>query len=122
VTAAWSPHRLKGFFGTLVQDSFCWFGGEVVLAVKSEPRRKMTRQEAGRLGGEKVARERGSEFYRVIGRKGGEKVAEERGAEFYRQIGRRGGENRRSRTTTAKEGLGVVQRSQANQRKNAVAN
>jgi general stress protein YciG len=87
------------------------------LAVKNEPRRKMTRQEAGRLGGEKVARERGPEFYREIGRKGGEKVAEERGAEFFRQIGRKGGENRRSRTAATKEGFGAAQRSQASRRK-----
>jgi general stress protein YciG len=34
--------------------------------------------EAGRKGGEKVAEERGSEFYREIGKKGGESRAEER--------------------------------------------
>lgn len=70
----------------------------MVLAVKDQVGRKMTRQEAGRKGGEKVARERGSEFYRKIGRKGGEKVAEERGSEFYRQIGRKGGESRGNRS------------------------
>ena len=53
------------------------------MTIESEERRKMTREEAGRKGGQKVARERGSEFYREIGRKGGEKVAEERGSEFY---------------------------------------
>jgi uncharacterized protein len=68
----------------------------MVLEVKNTEQRKMTRQEAGRKGGEKVARERGSEFYRKIGRKGGEKVAEERGSEFYRTIGRKGGESRRN--------------------------
>ena len=66
----------------------------MILTVKSEEKRKMTREEAGRKGGEKVARERGPEFYREIGRKGGEKVAEERGSEFYREIGRKGGESR----------------------------
>ncbi len=55
---------------------------------------KMTRQEAGRKGGQKVAKERGSEFYREIGRKGGEKVAAQRGSEFYKEIGKKGGENR----------------------------
>ena len=55
------------------------------MVVKSEEKRKMTREEAGRKGGEKVARERGPQFYREIGRKGGEKVAEERGSEFYRR-------------------------------------
>jgi len=64
----------------------------------------MTRQEAGRIGGEKVARERGPEFYRQIGKKGGEKVAEERGTEFYREIGRKGGENRSSKKAVAKAG------------------
>jgi uncharacterized protein len=44
------------------------------LAVKSEQKRKLTRQEAGRIGGEKVARERGPEFYRAIGKKGGEQL------------------------------------------------
>ncbi len=67
------------------------------MTVESEQRRKMTREEAGRKGGQKVARERGSEFYREIGRKGGEKVAEERGTEFYREIGRKGGESRGNR-------------------------
>jgi hypothetical protein len=32
------------------------------LAVKTVTKRKMTREEAGRKGGEKVARERGAEF------------------------------------------------------------
>jgi uncharacterized protein len=67
------------------------------LTIESEERRKMTREEAGRIGGQKVARERGLEFYREIGRKGGEKVAEERGSEFYREIGRKGGESRGNR-------------------------
>jgi general stress protein YciG len=76
------------------------------LAVKNAERRKMTRQEAGRKGGEKVARERGLDFYRMIGRKGGEKVAEERGSEFYKEIGRKGGESRgnRNRRTGTKTG------------------
>ena len=73
-------------------------GGELVLTVESEQGRKMTREEAGRKGGQKVARERGSEFYKAIGKKGGEKVAEERGTEFYREIGRKGGESRGNRS------------------------
>ena len=32
------------------------------MVVKSEEKRKMTREEAGRKGGEKVARERGPNF------------------------------------------------------------
>jgi general stress protein YciG len=57
-----------------------------------ETKKGMTVQEAGRLGGEKVARERGHEFYEEIGRKGGEKVARERGHEFYEEIGHKGGQ------------------------------
>jgi general stress protein YciG len=72
----------------------------------STQNKKMTRQEAGRKGGQKVARERGPEFYRQIGKKGGEKVAEERGTEFYREIGRRGGESRGARNAGAKVGSG----------------
>lgn len=67
----------------------------------------MTREEADRMGGQKVARERGSEFYREIGRKGGEKVAEERGTEFYREIGRKGGESRGNKSTITKRGQEV---------------
>lgn len=58
---------------------------------------KMTRQEAGRKGGQKVAKERGSEFYREIGRKGGEKVVAQRGSEFFKEIGKKGGESRGSK-------------------------
>ena len=77
------------------------------MAVKHQARRKMTRREAGKKGGEKVSRERGREFYRKIGKKGGEKVAEERGSEFYREIGRKGGESRgnRIKITTRKKVL-----------------
>lgn len=69
------------------------------MTVRAQENKKMTRQEAGRKGGEKVARERGPEFYRAIGKKGGEKVAEERGSEFYREIGRKGGESRNKNAT-----------------------
>ena len=65
---------------------------------------KMTREEAGRKGGQKVARERGSEFYREIGRKGGEKVAAQRGSEFYKEIGKKGGESRGSKGVGKKKG------------------
>jgi general stress protein YciG len=82
------------------------------LAVKSEEKRKMTREEAGRKGGEKVARERGREFYREIGRKGGEKVAEERGSEFYKEIGRKGGESRGSKIIGTKVARGRRRRAE----------
>jgi general stress protein YciG len=52
----------------------------------------MTVSEAGRKGGEKVAAERGHEFYEEIGKKGGQKVAAERGHEFYEEIGHKGGQ------------------------------
>ena len=75
-----------------------------VVAVRSEEeiRGKMSREDAGRKGGQKVARERGTEFYREIGRKGGEKVAKQRGSEFFREIGRKGGESRKNRNVSAK--------------------
>ena len=104
---------LKGYPMGYNNKTFSSFGGEIVLAVKSEEGRKMTRQEAGRKGGEKVARERGSEFYREIGRKGGEKVAEERGSEFYREIGRKGGESRGNRANGTKGSHGRERKSQA---------
>ena len=75
-----------------------------VLTAKTD-QKKMTRQEAGRKGGEKVARDRGTEFFREIGRKGGEKVAEERGSEFFREIGRKGGENRRGRNVSQQKSV-----------------
>lgn len=54
----------------------------------------MTLAEAGRRGGEKVKRERGSDFYATIGRKGGRRVAQDHGPSFYSKIGRKGGEAR----------------------------
>jgi len=80
------------------------------LTVESEQGRKMTREEAGRRGGQKVARERGSEFFREIGRKGGEKVAEERGTDFYREIGKKGGESRGNRSLSVKVAQGTRRR------------
>lgn len=64
------------------------------MTVRTVMKRKMSREEAGRKGGKKVARERGVEYYKAIGRKGGEKVAEERGSDFFREIGRKGGESK----------------------------
>ncbi len=46
--------------------------------------------EAGRKKGEKVAEERGSEFYSDIGKKGGEARAEDK--ESPREAGRKGGQ------------------------------
>lgn len=80
------------------------------MAVENELKQKMTRQEAGRKGGQKVARERGSEFYREIGRKGGAKVAEQRGSGFYREIGRKGGESKGNRNVATKSSAGGERR------------
>lgn len=51
---------------------------------------------AGRKGGEKVAAERGSEFFSEIGRKGGEASPGkfQKGSERARQAGRKGGRAR----------------------------
>lgn len=58
---------------------------------------KMSREEAGRLGGEKVAQERGSEFYSEIGQRGGEnspgQFGKEQGADPS-EAGRKGGQAR----------------------------
>jgi general stress protein YciG len=78
-----------------------FFGGDFILSDEGN-RGKMTHEEAGRKGGQKVARERGPKFFREIGRKGGEKVAEERGSEFYREIGKKGGESRGNRQSKPK--------------------
>ncbi len=43
---------------------------------ETENKRTMTVQEAGRKGGETVARERGHAFYEEIGHKGGQRVRE----------------------------------------------
>ena len=59
---------------------------------QEQPKRPMTVEEAGRRGGEKVASERGSEFFSTIGKKGGDTVARKRGHEFYEEIGRKGGQ------------------------------
>ena len=65
----------------------------------------MTVQEAGRLGGEKVASERGHDFYESIGRKGGQTVAREKGPSFYSEIGHKGGQRVRELIAAGKRGL-----------------
>jgi general stress protein YciG len=54
----------------------------------------MSVSEAGRMGGEKRARELGHEGYEELGRKGGEARARELGHEGYEELGRKGGEAR----------------------------
>lgn len=43
------------------------------MAGTKQPKGDMTVREAGHKGGEKVAKQRGHEFYEEIGHKGGEK-------------------------------------------------
>ncbi|NLI73182.1 MAG: hypothetical protein GX369_00200 [Euryarchaeota archaeon] len=45
-------------------------GGKASRSGRDEEREGMSREEAGRMGGEKVAEERGSEFYSEIGKEG----------------------------------------------------
>lgn len=64
----------RPFFSFLAQERF-------TMANPKDPKYgKMTVSEAGKLGGqkggEKVARERGHEFYEEIGHKGGQRVRE----------------------------------------------
>lgn len=53
---------------------------------------KMTRAEAGRLGGQATSKKHSRAFYQGIGRKGGVTTAETHTTEFYQEIGRKGGE------------------------------
>lgn len=58
-----------------------------------EPQKK-TLSEAGRLGGKKLAKERGPEYYRAIGRKGGATVKARYGRDYFSNIGMKGGKAR----------------------------
>ncbi|UQA59223.1 KGG domain-containing protein [Polyangium aurulentum] len=46
------------------------------MAASQTKKGSMTVEEAGRMGGEKVRDERGTEFYQEIGHKGGQRVKE----------------------------------------------
>ena len=59
---------------------------------RNDDRQGMSREEAGRKGGEATAKSHDREFYQEIGQKGGETVSKERGPEFYSEIGKKGGE------------------------------
>ncbi len=72
------------------------------MAEKNENKGSMTVEEAGRKGGEKVASERGPEFYSEIGHKGGEKVSQDR--EHMSEIGQKGGERVRELVEKGKQG------------------
>lgn len=53
---------------------------------------KMTVEEAGRMGGEEVNKDR--ERMREIGQKGGQATAQSHDSSFYKEIGHEGGEAR----------------------------
>ncbi|WP_159884561.1 KGG domain-containing protein [Paenibacillus puerhi] len=55
---------------------------------------KMSREEAGRKGGEETSRTHDREFYQEIGQKGGEETSRTHDREFYQEIGQKGGESR----------------------------
>jgi general stress protein YciG len=70
------------------------------MANENNNGKKMTTEEAGRLGGEKVAEERGPEFYSEIGKKGGHSQGKENNPgnfandrEKASEAGRKGGQN-----------------------------
>ncbi len=62
---------------------------------------KMTVEEAGRKGGQKVKAQRGSEFFSEIGKKGG--VARKQQGADYKELGRRGGEARKQQGADYRE-------------------
>lgn len=66
-----------------------------LTAVPDEPKKKMSRAEAGRKGGLSTKKRYGDEYFSEIGRmggkKGGESTKRKYGIEFYQEIGRRGG-------------------------------
>jgi general stress protein YciG len=84
---------------------------------KKQAKGEMTTREAGRLGGEKVKRERGLEFYSEIGHKGGLKgglkggnaTKEKYGLPFYSRIGKKGGSKVKALIEAGKAALEVPQ-------------
>jgi uncharacterized protein len=52
---------------------------------------KMSREEAGRMGGEATSNNHDQDFYEEIGRKGGEATSENHDRSFYESIGEKGG-------------------------------
>jgi hypothetical protein len=55
-----------------------------------QPRKKLTKAEAGRLGGLKTKQRHGSEHFRRAGALGAKAVMERHGIEHYRRIGKAG--------------------------------
>ncbi|MGN8647993.1 stress-induced protein, KGG, repeat-containing protein [Gracilibacillus sp. HCP3S3_G5_1] len=57
--------------------------------------RKMSREEAGRKGGEKVSQKYGQDHFEEIGKKGGETTSDKYDQEHFQEIGKKGGRNSR---------------------------
>lgn len=62
----------------------------------NDPARKMTRRQAGRLGGRKTA-ERGPEFFAAIGAKGGASTSARHDPWHFVAIGTKGGTSTKTR-------------------------
>jgi general stress protein YciG len=69
----------------------------------------MTVGEAGRLGGEKVSKKYGHEFYVAIGKKGGDATKASVAPDHYQKIGSMGGK-KGGDATKAKHGQGFYER------------
>lgn len=68
---------------------------------------KMSREEAGRKGGEATAKNHDKEFYQEIGRKGGEATSESHDKDFYEEIGARAENPAAIKTITIKCNLQI---------------
>ncbi|MTW86195.1 stress-induced protein, KGG, repeat-containing protein [Virgibacillus dakarensis] len=55
---------------------------------------KMSREQAGKKGGNQTARNHDQEFFEEIGQKGGKTTSRNHDQEFFQEIGERGGKKR----------------------------
>ena len=62
---------------------------------------KMSREEAGRKGGEATSKNHDHEFYQEIGSKGGEATSKNHDKDFYQEIGSKGGKQHPNLTTVS---------------------
>jgi len=73
---------------------------------KSHPK-KMSKREAGKLGGSRTKERYGTEHYRKIGRIGGKlggsRTKERYGLVYYQTIGKMGGESRKEKENNEKQ-------------------
>ncbi|KSU83289.1 KGG domain-containing protein [Fictibacillus enclensis] len=56
----------------------------------------MSREEAGKKGGEATSRSHDKEFYQEIGQKGGQATSKAHNRDFYEDIGKKGGRTSRN--------------------------